>query len=579
MAIPGRVFTLTSDIHLKTIAVIVLVSIIKRGGTSETINKVLPGGNESPRAQFLKHPGNVTVRKGEDVMLSCALLTESSFNSSVVKWSTSLPRNVFFDDSPEISSFHPSGKSITSHLRFDPVTKEMDGLYRCFVFLLFPDSHIEKFPSNFGRVEVHYFLQENELQCHAPVSLVFQDGEIASFKCQGEKCNPAVTFEWRTSFTSQTNISKRFQNDTTVLGEIGIDRSFHGEFVFCIATSRSFPLSSVNCSIGPFFVLREPSVQISPKDPSLIFPIISEVKLRCFAEGYPEDYNYTWTYVPYDFSLNLHVRGNNITITSKNTSFDIHNDTTKNITCFVNNSGGSSHDTVLLGVRTFSENMAACTGPLQTIYNSTLIQNTLYYEHGDKLPILTCSSSLIPQPDIFLNWYVNGRLQQRRHLDFSKIITPRYDGLLIVNDTFEISEDGIVACQTEVPSVMSLYAACSLNSDIVASNVFSVNSTLQYFDDGRVSNPFTITYDQGQSSSTFHSDKSKIKFWNSTKITVTAVIVLVGVLLSIILISWSVRKYSKKNTMLDSFSSFRFRVRFNKSKVMSELDQCQYEDI
>ena len=182
------------------------------------------------------------------------------------------------------------------------------------------------------------------LQCIGPDSLVIPEGTSALVRCEAKNCDYGVNFEWRTS-SAHNMIHNLFQNKSTVIGDVRADRSLHGEFVFCVATSPSFPLSLVNCSIGPFYVLRVPVVQVAPQKSSLILPMISEVGLRCLADGYPVDYFYEWTYNPPDIPLHLDLKGNSVTITLQNkSSFDINNHTAINIICLARNAVGGSQN-------------------------------------------------------------------------------------------------------------------------------------------------------------------------------------------------------------------------------------------
>ena len=127
--------------------------------------------------------------------------------------------------SPEISSSHSLGKTLTSRLPFDRVRRDMDGLYRCIFYFLLQDGTYTIFISNFGRLNVHYFLDKYELHCYGPDSLLVQESESVFFKCEGSMCNPAVKFEWRTSSTN-TSIFELFQNETITTGQVRIDTNF-----------------------------------------------------------------------------------------------------------------------------------------------------------------------------------------------------------------------------------------------------------------------------------------------------------------------------------------------------------------
>ncbi|XP_063955037.1 uncharacterized protein LOC135153973 [Lytechinus pictus] len=268
-----------------------------------------PAAQGLHRAEFLIQPYRVTVKEGRPAIFVCSVKARSPFESASVTWSDNYKTYQNLDASILISE-ELNSTVVTSNLQLLDTNRHSRKYFKCTVSIRFADGEDVSLTSPLVGVNVQYFLEETDMECKRfpdPESF-YRENERITIECQGPNTNPPITLKWmlcshlKSSVTTLLGAqdSTRNADETLIRNTLRAKPQLHDREICCIATSSAFEGEHVNCSLAPFKVIHAPRVKVTTDRDSLTPPIISETRLRCRANSFPEVSAMSWSCDPPD---------------------------------------------------------------------------------------------------------------------------------------------------------------------------------------------------------------------------------------------------------------------------------------
>ena len=424
----------------------------------------------SSNHEFLAVPDNKTICEGESFAFTTIVKTHTTLEIASVTayWHFSLkvisPNNTHFSE----TFIDSANKTVAVEMFMQNVRRDQEGFYKCRIALRYREGGYDFISTNFWYLKVNYFLEDGELTCQTPTSLLLREGEQLLLQCTGTRCNPPIRLDLRQSAPSDIGIERNASdNEVSLIGQFVVDRTLHRQTVYCVATSPAFPDKSVNCSFGPFNVWYAPSVTVVSDRTDLLLPIIREVNFHCGINAYPGVESYQWSCDP---NLDSHHRvhdGYNLTVTLPESWNEA---TSLNISCEAKNDVGNTHSSAMINVaHVRTEEILDC------LFMEPESSDDLQLMYIEKDNLMKCSISTSNLESVKFRWYWRGRLSQERlgrHL-------PNGSRQFIVQDVFENVGTGIVACEilTSPEKWKACYVKAINHTDTATKHFYSTRSS------------------------------------------------------------------------------------------------------
>ena len=426
--------------------------------------------------EFLAMPDNTTICEGESVIFTCIIKTNlTNFENVVVMptWHTGALSIISANDDANISEavINQISKTVTVKMSMHTVQRDKENFYMCRLYLLPPDGKTLLITSKLWYLRVLYFLEDDELHCQTPKNLLLRENEELHLECTGTRCNPPVRLAfWQSAPTDMIIERNSSEDDVSLIGQLIVDRTLHGQTVYCVATSPAFPYKSANCSFGPFNVLYAPSVTVVSDRTDLLLPIIREVNFHCDINAYPGVESYQWSCHPDLGSNHFLVNGHNLTVTlpaawNKTTSL--------NVSCEANNGVGNTRSTSPVNVTRVTNGQILDCHLMEPDLESS---HDLQLMYSEKDNFLKCSVATSNTDGVTFRWYWRGRLSQERHILEH---LPNGSRQFIAQDVFENVGIGIVACEILTSPVKwkACYVKAINHTDTATKHFYSTRSS------------------------------------------------------------------------------------------------------
>ena len=372
--------------------------------------------------EFVAQPADVSVKEYGTASFNCTLQSNLPFLVARSYWENILTEPIHQSDLYNVSTTSDNDTGIIlSHLTIHHVRREMSSLYKCWIMMIFTDNSTSFVSSKFAKLNVLYFLKDNDLDCRGPSGSMLQEHDQVTIECEGIQTNPQAVMRWL-----PLSVSSSFaQIGSLLIGNITVSSLLHNKVLTCVAESEAFPRRQVKCSLGPYKVIHSPVVEVIPHQAEMIWPLVTAMTFQCIAQGYPEVDRYNWLCHPKELFAQCTSHSQNITILLD----AIQTEATLNISCEATNDIATSRNNSIVNITYASE-------PLLDVCksNSTYLPGTtengfpalLYDNESDTLKCLVEVDSTI-MDEVTFQWYLDGRLvAQNRGVDHA--VTKSFEG-------------------------------------------------------------------------------------------------------------------------------------------------------
>ena len=417
---------------------------------------------------FLSQPDFVTAWEGKSASFQCLLQVDDLLLSFQVYWENANLEGIHPDKSVNITGIYNNNtNTVSSRLIFDNVSRERDDYYKCTIILRYQGRSHDVASSKLGKLEVQYFLKNDELQCEGPDNSVFREGDMISFKCQGLKCQPPIILKWANNSTDVLDKDRPitfFQNETLLIGHLVASSAIHCTKFTCVAKNHAALGHSATCSVGPFRVFHSPTVHITPNRATLFVPIIAEITLFCVASGFPNVHRYTWSCNPSYMIPNCYSHLPNVTIFLGN----IRNSTEFNISCTATNHVGSSANYSIITIKYASGDVIPNCKIKGRNHSYGMIHSQIFLDID--MERLTCVTKVRDLSNVIFRWYTNGifTVEHQGMHEVARLVNG--SSVLIAQDSFLISEPGIATCDIIIHGTSVGRRACLFHTQISLKN-------------------------------------------------------------------------------------------------------------
>ena len=246
---------------------------------------------------FKIEPKDATTKEGETVVFTCSVGNFTK-NTGTIIWDLNPTETCNCNVVLELDR---KKDTMTSKLILQNVSRT-DHYVTCklntTLSLTSNDHHWNCFLSRRAKLSVLFFPRRHEILCSLQSTQPVREGNLLSVKCEVPRCKPAVDVHWTFGVEDAISIPRSNSDDKGLTRisslDLPVSREMHLRSITCMVTSEIyFPEKTLQCSVGPILVLYPPRVFVNP--PRLLFINEHPTQLECLADGYPENYTFSWS--------------------------------------------------------------------------------------------------------------------------------------------------------------------------------------------------------------------------------------------------------------------------------------------